>query len=376
MKNILLMPDSFKGTMSSIEVCDIMEKAILDTNSSYKVRKIPIADGGEGTVDCFLAAVGGEKIYVEVNNSNFQKTNVYYGLIKDKKTAVIEIASCVGLPQTSIKNPEITTTYGVGELILDAIDKGVNEIILALGGSSTNDCGVGMLCALGAVFFDKDGKKFVPTGGTLSRINKIETNYLNKKIEAIKFTAMCDVDNPLCGEKGAAYVYSPQKGADEIMVKNLDNNLVAFSQFCEKNNFCGNSNFKGAGAAGGTAYGAKYFLGANIIMGIEVLLKVINFEKLLLDTNLIITGEGKIDSQSLSGKVVVGIAKRAKNVPVIAVVGDIAEGAEKVYDLGVNAIFSINRVALPYDKIKNRAKRDLYDTIKDIIKLITVSQNL
>lgn len=374
MKKILVMPDSFKGTMTSIEACDIIEKAIADICPEIIVQKIPIADGGEGSVDCFLQTLGGEKIYEKVNSPNFQKIEAYYGLINGGKTAVIEMAACAGLPLTEEKNPEKTTTYGVGELIVAAINKGVSKIILGLGGSSTNDCGTGMLSALGAKFYDINNQEFVPVGGTLNKVAKVNLTDLEKTLSGIQIITMCDIDNPLYGSNGASKIYARQKGADDIMIQNLEQNVIHFASFCVENKFCDEPNFAGAGAAGGMGFAAKCFLHSEIAMGIEVILDTIKFDTLLLDTFMVISGEGKIDAQSLSGKVVIGIAKRtkAKSVPLLAVVGDIGEGAENAYSKGVTAVFSINRVALPYKELRVRAKADLYKTICDIMRLLCI----
>ena len=373
MNNILIMPDSFKGTMTSIEACDIIERAIKDICPQINVKKIPVADGGEGSVDCFLQALGGEKKYLSVCGPNGQKIDGYYGKIDDK-TAVIEMAVCAGLNLAEERNPAKTTTYGVGELISYAIDNGAKKIILALGGSSTNDCGAGMLAALGAKFFDREGE-FVPVGGTLSSIAEMDITKLLEKIKGIEIVAMCDIDNPLYGETGAAKIYSRQKGADDQMMELLEQNVIDFATFCRKN-YGIEPNFAGAGAAGGMGFAAKCFLDSEIAMGIEVILDTVKFDELLHNTDLVISGEGKIDGQSLSGKVVIGIAKRtsAKNVPLLAIVGDIGQGAEGAYEKGVSAVFSINRVALPYSELKKRAKNDMYLTACDIMRLIKISR--
>lgn len=374
MKKILVMPDSFKGTMTSVEACDIMERAINEIFPQVEVRKIPVADGGEGSVDCFLQAMGGERRYKRVSDPYFQKIDAYYGMIDDK-TAVVEMAVCAGLNLAEEKNPTKTTTYGVGELILDAIESGAKKIILALGGSSTNDCGAGMIAALGAKFFDKNNKEFVPVGGTLCDIAYMDTKILEQRLVGIEVVVMCDIDNPLYGEMGASKIYSRQKGADDDMIELLEQNVIAYANLCKKN-YGVEPNFEGAGAAGGMGFAAKYFLGGQIAMGIEVILDTVDFGKLLESADLVISGEGKIDAQSLSGKVVIGIAKRTneQNVPLVAVVGDIGQGAEGAYEKGVSAVFSINRVALPYLELRKRAKNDMYLTMCDIMRLIKISR--
>lgn len=371
MKKVVLIPDSFKGTMSSEEICDIMESALKKHFESIDIVKIPVADGGEGSVDCFLQAVGGEKVWVEASNPYFEKMQSFYGLIENNSVAVIEMASCAGLPLVEDnKNPKMTTTFGVGELVLDAIKKGVKKIIIGLGGSATNDGGAGFLSALGVKFQNAQGEVFVPTGGNLCEITKIDTMKLKENIAGIEFVTMCDIDNPLYGENGASYVFARQKGADDEMIKVLDKNLKQYAKTIEREvGFCDHE-FAGGGSAGGMGYAMKAFLNSKMQMGIETVLDTVNFDIVAKDVDYIFTGEGKIDSQSLRGKVVFGVAKRAKklNVPVIAVVGDIGDNIDSCYDNGVCSIFSINRVAVPFKEARPRAKEDLRLTIDTIAR--------
>lgn len=369
LRKIIVVPDSFKGGLSSGKFCAVAESAIRKIYSSAQVVSIPIADGGEGTVDAFLASVGGEKVIATVNNPFFEDMESFYGVLPDK-TAVIEMAACAGLPLASGReNPLVTTTFGVGQLIRHAVENGCKRVILAMGGSATNDAGCGMAVALGAKFYDADGNGFIPTGGTLCKIQKIDTREL---IIGFPVTAMCDIDNPLFGETGAAVVFAPQKGADEKTVKLMDDGLRHFAQTVKSELGLDVSEIKGGGAAGGLGAGAICFLNAELKMGIEVILDTAGFESHLLDADLVITGEGKIDTQSLRGKAVIGVAKRAKakNVPVVAVVGDIGDGIEEAYELGLSGIFSINRVAVPYDKAILRSEDDLYLTIKNILRFL------
>jgi len=334
------------------------------------VVKIPVADGGEGTVDCFLEALGGEKIQVEASGPFFDKINSFYGILPDNTTAVIEMAAASGLPLAGDrKDPEITTTYGVGELIRHAvIDKGCRKIIIGLGGSCTTDGGAGMAGALGVKFFDNDNRKFIPVGGTLGEISRIDVSGLLKEIKDCTVLGMCDVDNPLFGVNGAAYVYGPQKGANHESVLNLDRGLEHLSnQLIE--------HFKqkpGAGAAGGLGAGIMAFLGGALESGIETVLDTVKFDTLLKDADIVFTGEGKIDGQSLRGKVVAGVAGRAKKqkVPIIAVVGDIGDDTDGIYEAGVSAIVSINRVAVPFSIAAGRCESDLAKTMDTIMRLI------
>lgn len=373
MKKCIIAPDSFKGSMNAIEICDIAQETIIKFFPDCEVKTIPVADGGEGTVDCFLHAIGGKKVEIIVNNLFMEPVKTYYAGIGD--TAIIEMASAAGLPMAEGRaNPAITTTYGVGEQIRHAVENGAKEILLGLGGSGTNDGGCGCAAAMGVIFKDENGKEFVPTGNTLSRIATFDTSAAMSLLEGIKLTAMCDIDNPMHGPKGAAYIFGPQKGADEKMVLELDEQLVYLDNKIQEVLGISMTNFPGAGAAGAFGAGTVAFLGATLKPGIQAVLDTVKFDELLNDTDLVFTGEGKLDSQSLRGKVVIGIAQRAKarNVPVIAVVGDVSDDGYEAYDMGVTAIFSINRLAIPFSEAKLRSKKDFQATFEDIFRLIKI----
>lgn len=372
MKKVIVIPDSFKGTMSSKEVCEIMAKAIKDYKENIEVVSIPVADGGEGSVDAYLLALQGEKVWCRVKGPFFEEIDAFYGRI-GKDTAVVEMAACAGLPLVEEKaNPMLTTTYGVGELIDHAIQNGAKKIIVGLGGSCTNDGGTGAAAALGVRFYNKEGKSFIPTGGTLKDIIRIDAIECIKRLAGIEMITMCDIDNPLYGKNGAAYIFGPQKGADEQMVEALDNGLRQLSERIEVWLGKDVAKLKGAGAAGGMGAGMVAFFGSKLQMGIETVLDVVNFEHLLEDADLVFTGEGKIDSQSLSGKVVMGVARRAKvyGVPTIVLVGAIGEGVEPIYDEGVKAIFSINKAPIPFEEARHKSKENLYFMMKNILNLL------
>ena len=374
-KKFILIPDSFKGTISSGEVCSIMEKCIRRYYPEAGIISIPVADGGEGSVDSFLTAMGGEKIRVPCKGPYMEDINSFYGIIDGGKTAVIEMAACAGLPLVGEKlHPGKTTTYGVGELLVDASRRGCNKIIVGLGGSATNDFGAGAAAGAGVRFFDKDGRAFVPVGETLSQIAKIDKSKLCEELRQTEIITMCDIDNPLFGENGAAYVFGPQKGADPKMAEYLDGQLRAVSEKVRNEFGVDVSSLKGAGAAGGMGAGMAAFFGSSLQMGIEVVLDTVGFDQLALDANLIFTGEGKIDYQSLHGKVITGVARRAKKmgIPVIAVAGQIDDNIEGIYDEGVSAIYSIMRSALPFDEVKHRCKADLDIAMDNIIRTISL----
>ena len=373
MKKVILMPDSFKGTMSSSEICAIMKEKILEHYPDCQIESIPVADGGEGTVDCFLEAMGGEKIRTDCSGPYLETMKSFYAIVDGGETAIIEMAAAAGLPMVAgYEDPRYTTTFGVGRLIRKAVKAGCKRVVVGLGGSCTNDMGVGAAAGAGAKFYDAEGTPFIPTGATLKNIARMDLTELKANIEGAEIVAMCDIDNPLYGESGAAYVFAPQKGADAEMVKLLDENLRAGAEIVKRELGVDVANIPGAGAAGGMGAGMVAFFGAELKPGIETVLDTVGFEKIAEDADFIFTGEGKIDNQSLRGKVVIGIAQRAKKlgVPVIAVVGDIGDNMEPAYDLGVSAIYSINRVAVEFPKAKLRSKSDLSLTVDTIMRTL------
>lgn len=375
MQNFILVPDSFKGTLSAIEVCNIMKSSIKNLYKDANIISVPVADGGEGTVDAFLYALGGEKKSIWVSDAfNEQKILAHYAMLKDD-IAVIEMAACAGLPL--VKNrlePDKTTTFGVGELIIDAIDSGAKKIILGLGGSATNDGGCGMAAALGVNFKDEQDQEFIPTGGTLSKIYKIDMNNIYPKIKDIEFISMCDVDNPLCGRLGASAVFAPQKGADEDMVKLLDEGLAHLAKIIKRDLHIEVKDIKGAGAAGGLGAGSIAFLQSKLTKGIDVILDTIKFDELVSMADIVFTGEGKFDSQSLHGKVVMGVANRSQKykTPVIVVTGAIGENIQEAYNKGITAIFSINKEPMEFSKSALKSKENMILTMENILRLLKI----
>lgn len=373
MNKAVLIPDSFKGTLSSEMICNIMAENIKKFFPKCQIVSIPVADGGEGSVDCFLTALGGEKIYETVKNPYFEDMQSFYGVINNGETAVIEMASCAGLPLVEDrKDPRKTTTYGVGQLILYAAERGCKKIIVGLGGSSTNDGGAGAAAAIGVKFYNKDGKDFIPVGGTLKDIVKIDLSKRSKAIEGIEIVTMCDIDNPMHGEKGAAYIFGPQKGATPNMVVELDNGLINLCEVINKDIELDLKEVPGGGAAGAMGAGMIAFFDSSLQMGIETVLDNVNFDETIKDADMIFTGEGKIDTQSLRGKVVIGVAKRAKkkNVPVTVIVGGADDGIEEAYDMGVTSIFTINRLPQDFQISRSSSKKNMDSTMENILRLI------
>ena len=372
MKKAIVIPDSFKGTLRSEEICDILRDVIHTHAPACEVVSVPVADGGEGSVDCFLTALGGEKVTCRVTGPYFEPMEAFYGLLDSGKTAVIEMAACAGLPLVEErKNPEQTTTYGVGELILDAAKRGCKKIIIGLGGSCTNDAGTGAAAAVGVRFFRTDGSTFVPVGGTLGEVARIDCSGRAKELDGIEFVTMCDIDNPFYGKTGAAYIFGPQKGADPAMVERLDQNLRAF---CERIRFdlgLDLSTIPGGGAAGAMGAGTIAFFGSRLQMGIETVLDTVGFDDLLDGTDVVFTGEGKMDSQRLRGTVVIGVARRAKkkNVPVVVIAGGLDDGAEACYEEGVTAAFAINRLPQDFSVSRLYSRENFRFAADNIVRL-------
>lgn len=373
MKKIVLIPDSFKGTLSSKQICEIVSAEITQQFPNCEIVSIPVADGGEGSVDCFLSALGGEKITAMVSGPHLEKMESYFGYLPESSTAVIEMASCAGLPLVeNQKDPLGTTTYGVGELLLEAASHGVTKIILGLGGSCTTDGGCGAAAACGIKFYDEAGNSFIPTGETLSQIEHIDTSSLDPAIKTVDIVAMCDIENPMYGPEGAAYIFAPQKGATENEVKLLDEGLIHLANVIKQDLRADVATIPGAGAAGAMGAGMVAFFGAQLQMGIETVLDTVHFSEIIKDADLVITGEGKLDSQSLRGKVVIGVAKRAQDagIPVISLVGGVESDISDAYKKGVTAIFPINRLPEDFSISKEKSAENLAATAQDVLRLV------
>lgn len=363
---IIIAPDSYKGTLSACHVAQTINKAIKAVVPDAKTVLMPIADGGEGTIDAF----GAEKKFLTVTGSQHEHVRSYYGVLGD--TAIIELAACAGLPMAKKLCPETATTYGVGQLMRAALDAGFRKFIVALGGSSTNDMGCGMATALGVKFKNKNGKYFIPAGIFLADIAEIDMTGLDFRILESEITTMCDIDNPLCGEKGASFVFAPQKGAKPEVLPQLDEAMLHASEMVKK--FIGKdvANIPGAGAAGGCGAGMVAFFNSELRRGIDVVLDTKKFDEELCDTDLVFTGEGRFDSQSIDGKAISGIASRTKpkNIPLVVLCGA-ADESEVCYDMGVTAVFSIQRKAMPFKEAKLVNEPSLYKTAYNVMKLLT-----
>ena len=369
MKKIIIIPDSFKGSASSLEVCNYIERGVLKVIKDADIIKIPIADGGEGTVESILYAAGGNIKKINVKNPEGKIIEAKYGII-NKEKAVIEMAEASGLTliDDKTRNPLKYSTYGTGEFIKDALNNNIKEILIGIGGSATNDCGIGMANALGYKFLDKDNNELEAIAENMIKVDDIDDSNVDKRIFDIKITAACDVKNPLYGKNGATAVYGKQKGVTEESFDILDDGLKNIAKIIKEKFGKEIDYMEGAGAAGGLGGGLVAFCNAQLKSGIDAVLDIIDFESKIKDASLIITGEGAIDGQTKEGKVPVGVAKRAGNIPVIAIVGEIREGAEIVYDLGIKSIMplctkamtleeSISNTALLVENASERALR-------------------
>ena len=361
---ILIAPNSFKGSLSAVRFCEIAEKTIKSILPDAEIDCMPVADGGEGTLECLQSAMDCKIVKCFVQNSLYEEEVSLVGFIDNGKTAIIEAAQSNGLPQIKGReNPEETSTYGVGQLVAFACDLGARKIILTLGGSSTNDCGLGLLAALGGCFYNKDGVSFVPTGGTLTEVQEIDLSMMYPRLQGASFEALCDVDNPLYGENGCSAVFGPQKGADPEMVKRLDEGCRHISKLFNKMRTTDFALEKGAGAAGGLGFCVLAGLNGKLKSGIDTILSLCEFEKRSSDCDLIITGEGSFDRQSAMGKTVGGIIKRAGKVPVVVFCGK-SEGS--AVD-GIKDVVEISKGLELEEAIKN-TEQNLEKAIKEYFK--------
>ncbi len=342
---IVIAPDSFKGSLSASAVSDNIEKGARKVFEFADILSIPMADGGEGTVQSLVDSTKGVIVSTKVSGPLLKEVEAFYGILGDGATAVIEMAAASGLPllREDERNPMKTTTFGTGELIKHALDRGCKKIIIGIGGSATNDGGAGMVKALGVKLLDKNGNDIGYGGGCLDKVEVIDLCHMDERLKSCKIVAACDVDNPLVGLRGASHVFGPQKGADGEMVKILDKNLEHFAEVVERTTGISIKDFPGAGAAGGLGGGLLAFLGAELKRGIDIVIEATCFEEKVKDADIVITGEGMMDYQTQYGKTPYGVAQIAKkyNIPVVAIVGSVGKNAEALYDLGFSGIFSI-----------------------------------
>lgn len=374
MRKIILAPDSFKGTLSAAEVCGIWSEAVRRHVPEAEVVSIPLADGGEGMVEAYLNLLGGRRVPLQVRGPLGEPVDCSYGLLPDGR-AVMEMAACAGLPLVGARRePLRASTYGVGQMLRHAQTLGVRQVLLGLGGSATNDCGLGMAAALGYRFLDEAGRPVEPLACNLGRIFRILSPESPPELEVV---AACDVRSPLCGPAGATYVFGPQKGISGPLLKRLDREIAAFAQVMARDLGRWVRDLPGAGAAGGLGAALAAFLGAELRPGAELLLDAAQFYRALENADLVLTGEGRMDGQSASGKVVgaVGRRARAQGVPCVALCGSLGPGAEALYgSCGITAAFSALREPGEFTQIQAECRKNLSLLTDGVLRLLLAAQ--
>ncbi|MCM2590079.1 glycerate kinase [Rossellomorea marisflavi] len=370
---IVIAPDSFKESMTALEAAKSIEKGMKAVFPDAEYQLLPMADGGEGTVQSLVDATGGTIRERSVTGPLGETVQAFFGILGNGKTAVIEMAAASGLHlvEPAKRNPLLTTSRGTGELIRAALDEGVSHIIVGIGGSATNDGGVGMMQALGGKFLDEKGEEIGPGGGALSAIKSIDLSLLDSRLDSVKLEVACDVTNPLTGPTGASEIFGPQKGATPEVVRTLDGNLAHLASITIGGSEV--ASIAGTGAAGGLGFALLAFLKAELNRGIDIVLKAVNFSDKVKDASLVITGEGRIDGQTIYGKTPIGVAKSAKvyGIPVIGIAGSLTEDSTVVYEHGIDALFSIvpgiielNEALSQAPRLLERASRNMASVLK------------
>ena len=372
---IVFAPDSFKGTLPAERVCELLdEKARLVFPGCETVR-VPVSDGGEGTADVVVSATGGKRIEVTVKNPIGKPVNARYGICRDD-CAVIEMASASGLPLVPPKERDIlnANTYGTGQLILDALLRGIRKFYLAIGGSATNDGGIGCAAALGVRFLDQYGEELLPVPANLGQICRIDMSRIHPAAAESEFTVMCDVKNPLLGQNGATYVFGPQKGASESELELLEAGMSRYAGVLERTFGRKIADMPGAGAAGGLGAGLMAFAHADLCSGIETILKIVDFDRILEGADLVVTGEGNLDYQSVFGKVPYGVGMAAKRhqIPCAAIVGGMGAGASDIYACGVDSIITTINAAMPVEEAIAQAEELFSDAAELLFRMVRV----
>ena len=376
MMKVTIAIDSFKGSLSSVEAAKAVREGILQVYSDADIHIHPIADGGEGTVDAIVSSLGGEVRTVLVSGPLGENVDAFYGIIKESKTAIMEMSSAAGITliDESQRNPMNTTTYGVGQMIKDAIESGCRNFVIGIGGSATNDGGIGMLQALGFEFLDSDGNQISTGAKGLEDLRIIKTEKSMKELLECRFSIACDVKNPLCGELGCSRVFAPQKGADEKMIEKMDKWLGIYADMTKEVLPESDKDIPGTGAAGGLGFAFMAYLGGNLVSGIELVMKESKLEDYIKNSDIVVTGEGRLDGQSHMGKAPTGVAGLAKkyNIPVVAFSGSVTGDAEICNEYGIDAFFPVLRKPCTLSEAmdKDNAYNNLKDTAKQVFRLI------
>ncbi|EOL9013511.1 glycerate kinase [Cronobacter malonaticus] len=379
LKKIVIAPDSFKESLSAMDVAKAIEAGFREIYPQAHYVCVPMADGGEGTVEAMVAATGGQIITTPVTAPLGNKVDGFFGLLGDGETAVVEMAAASGLHlvPAAQRDPRITTSYGTGELILAALERGVKAIIIGIGGSATNDGGAGMMQALGARFLDGEGHELAPGGAALAGLERLDLSALDPRLAQVSVTVACDVDNPLCGEKGASAVFGPQKGATPAMVTELDAALRCFGEQLEAVTGKTIISAPGAGAAGGMGAALLGMLNAELRLGIEIVIESLGLAQAVRDADLVITGEGRLDSQSIHGKTPIGVARVAKQFqrPVVAIAGSLTPDYQIVHEHGIDAAFSVIDRIVTLQEALDDAERNLRVTARNVAALWRLAEN-
>lgn len=377
---IIVAPDSYKGSISALGVANAIEKGIHSVFAEAQVIKIPIADGGEGTVEAMVTATSGKIITEQVIGPLGEKIEAFWGVLGDGKTAVIEMAAASGLTLISVeqRDPRITTTYGTGQLMKSALDAGMRSMIIGIGGSATNDGGVGMIQALGGKFLDKEKQELLFGGSSLAELHQIDLTELDKRLLETEIMVACDVDNPLCGERGASVVYGPQKGATTEIANQLDAALRNYAVIAQQTTGKDIMNDPGAGAAGGVGAGLLFFTSAKLRPGVEIILDSVNFSTLVASAQLVITGEGRTDFQTAYGKAPVGVAKMAKehHVPVMCLSGGLGTGAENVLSQGIDGLMSSTAEPMSLEECMKNGAELIESAAARMCRMLRIGHNL
>lgn len=372
----LIAIDSFKGSLTSLEAGFAAERGVKDAYPECECEVLAVADGGEGTTEAIIRGTGGRIRTVFVSDPLGRRISAEYGIIDSSMTAVIEMSSAAGITLVAPeeRNPLFTSTYGVGEMILDALDLGVRRFIIGIGGSATNDAGAGMLMALGVGLYDKDGAQISRGAIGLLALSRIDISTLDKRISECEFTVASDVKNVLCGTNGASYVYGAQKGADDKMIRELDSYLLHFANLTKTVIPTADPNSEGSGAAGGLGFALRYYLGGTMRSGIQLVCDTISLRERIAEADIVITGEGRLDGQSSNGKAPAGVAAIAKSLgkPCLAFAGSIGEGAEKLHDYGIDAYFPIVRgvVSLEAAMKRENAEANMRSAVGEVFLAI------
>ncbi|APG16642.1 glycerate kinase [Kosakonia radicincitans DSM 16656] len=377
---IVIAPDSYKESLSALEVATAIERGFREIFPSAEYIKIPVADGGEGTVEAMVAATNGRIVKVAVKGPLGEQAEGFYGISGDEQSAFIEMAAASGLEMVppAKRDPLITTSWGTGELIRHALDAGVKHIIIGIGGSATNDGGAGMVQALGAKLLDEQDRQIAPGGAALESLARIDLRELDKRLAGCRIEVACDVTNPLTGEAGASAVFGPQKGATPEMIARLDKALEHYAEIIARDLDIDVLNLAGGGAAGGMGAALYAFCGAELRQGIEIVTDALALDKHVRGADLVITGEGRIDSQTVHGKVPVGVAKVAKryNIPVIGIAGSLTADVGVVHDHGIDAVFSVLYTICTLEKALENAGENVRMTARNVAAVLKAGQQL